>query len=48
MDNGFNDLYIIDRKGHVVERLTNSPQDERDPVFSNDGTKVYYSGEVIQ
>ncbi len=47
MDNGFNDLYIIDRKGHVVERLTNSPQDERDPVFSNDGTKVYYSGEVM-
>jgi Tol biopolymer transport system component len=47
MDNGYNDLYIIDRNGNIVERLTNTPQDERDPVFSADGKKIFYSGEVM-
>jgi hypothetical protein len=47
MQNGYNDLYIIDRDGREIERLTNSPQDERDPVFNDDASKVYYSGEVM-
>ena len=29
-----NDLYIIDLKGKMIERLTDSPQDERDPKNS--------------
>ncbi len=47
MDNGTNDLYIIDRKGKIINRLSNTPQDEKDPVYSPDGLKIYYSAEVM-
>jgi dipeptidyl aminopeptidase/acylaminoacyl peptidase len=47
MKRGFNDIYLIDQKGNVVERLTDNEQDEKDPVFSLNGERVYYSGEVL-
>lgn len=47
MKRGFNDLYLIDRRGKRVERLTNTPQDERDPTFTKDGKHIIFSGEVI-
>ena len=47
MENGFNDLYLINRRGKILKRLTRSPQDEKDPVFTRDGLKVIYSGEVL-
>ncbi len=47
MINGFNDLYLIDRKGVVLKRLTNNPQDERDAVFGLDGKKIVFSGEMM-
>lgn len=47
MKRGFNDLYVIDRKGHVLERLTDSPQDEKDPAFTPDGKTVVFSAEVM-
>jgi len=39
-------LYI-NMEGETLERLTNNPQDEKDPIFSADGKKIIYSGEVM-
>ncbi len=47
LDRGYNDLYIIDRKGQLIERITASPQSEKDAVFTPDGTKVLFAGEVM-
>ncbi|MCG3205936.1 MAG: Protein TolB [Elusimicrobia bacterium] len=47
MKQGYNDLYLIDRKGHLIKQITDSPQDERDPVFSSDESHVLFSGEVV-
>jgi Tol biopolymer transport system component len=47
MTRGYNDLYRIDRRGNLLERLTDNPQDERDPVFSKDGKSIIYSGETV-
>lgn len=46
MTRGINDLYLIDRKGQVLKRLSDTNQDERDPVFSLDGKRVIFSGEI--
>ncbi len=43
---GFNDIYLINRQGEVVKRLTDTPQDERDPVWGLDGKSILFSGEV--
>ncbi|MFN0118283.1 MAG: peptidase MA family metallohydrolase [Elusimicrobiota bacterium] len=47
MMRGYNDLYIVNTKAEIKKRLTNSPQDERSPTYSIDGSKVYFSGEVL-
>lgn len=47
MEDGFNDLYLVARTGKVIRRLTDSPQDERDPIFTLDGRHILYSGEVM-
>ena len=33
MDRGFNDLYLINRKGEILKRLTQTPQDEAHPTM---------------
>ncbi len=47
MTRGVNDLYLIDRKARLIERLTNTPQDERNPTFTPDGKSIVFSGEVM-
>jgi Tol biopolymer transport system component len=47
MQDGFNDIYVIDRDGRLRARLTDNPQDERDAIFSPDGKTIVYSGEVL-
>ncbi|MBV9079841.1 MAG: PD40 domain-containing protein, partial [Elusimicrobia bacterium] len=47
MDNGYNDLFLIDREGHIVKRLTSTPQDEKSPQFSPDGKRIIFSGEML-
>jgi Tol biopolymer transport system component len=47
MQDGFTDLYLISTEGQLIRRLTDNPQDERDPVFTRDGKSVVYSGEVF-
>ena len=47
LDNGFTDLYLINRDGRVTRRLTNTPQHEQDPAFSPDGKRIIYSGEMV-
>lgn len=36
------DLYLIDRRSLAVRRLTRTRDSEGDPVFSRDGTALYY------
>ncbi len=36
------DLYLIDRRSLAVRRLTHTRSSEGDPVFSRDGTALYY------
>ncbi|MGD8276961.1 MAG: prolyl oligopeptidase family serine peptidase [Gemmatimonadota bacterium] len=36
------DLYLIDRRSLAVRRLTHTRDSEGDPVFSRDGTALYY------
>jgi len=47
MNRGVNDIFIINMKGKIVDRLTDSLQDKADPVFSPDGSKILFSGEVV-
>jgi Tol biopolymer transport system component len=47
MTEGYNDLYLIDRKGRIKAQLTDNPQNEIDPAFSPDGSRIVYSGEMM-
>lgn len=38
-----NDLYLADGDGEILERLTDTPDQERHPWLSPDGTQVVYS-----
>ena len=47
LNNGISDIYLIDRKGHIVKRLTDTAQYEAAPSFSPDGQRVLFSGEML-
>ncbi|MBI4370409.1 MAG: PD40 domain-containing protein [Elusimicrobia bacterium] len=47
MENGFNDLYLVDfDDGKILERLTADPQDDAEPAFLPGGSEIVYSSEV--
>jgi len=39
------DIYLIDKDGSHIQRLTNTPSRESDPVLSADGKYLLYSGD---
>jgi TolB protein len=42
-ENGQTDIWVVNIGDRMPIRLTNSPQDERDPVWSPDGRKLAYA-----
>jgi len=47
MKNATNDLYEITTRGKLLRRLTDSPSDENQAVYSPDGNLLVYSQEVL-
>jgi hypothetical protein len=47
MRGGTNDLYEITPRGKVLRRLTDTPFDEADPVYSPDGKTLVFSREEV-
>ncbi len=47
MENGFNDIYIVDfDKGAAELRVTEDPRDDDEPIFTKDGSAIIYSSEM--
>ena len=36
-------IWIVDKNGGAAQRLTNTPNDESDPMFSPDGKQIAFS-----
>jgi hypothetical protein len=39
---GFSDVYIFHRRSETLEKITNDIYDDREPVFSPNGKKIYF------